>query len=357
METPAVKTNETDASPVLSIAAPKSETVDTAGLDQLVETEIDKIDKQARHTISTPVKAKSVTPRAEPDPGVQDKEAETEEPESEAAEAEPAESESQAETDADVEATEPLKPKTAKRVEKLIGKLKDKDAQIAELELFKAQSLARIQQQQMQVPQRPPERTPEYHSQAYWKLKQEGVEDTDPRQQQNIGNYNRYNTEVLADQIKSSQRQEELANRARQTFANSMFEIHGEHPFLKPAENEYGFDIDPASDVGKVMSRLAMQDGMSLVGNPMALLLYAQKAEIQLMWQQSSGSAATVDTLKRKNAEAQVKGLAPGTRPAPPQPKTKERKMADLEDAAVVRGDRHSRATLGEAALAADLGL
>ena len=347
----------TDASPVLSIAAPKSETVDTTGLDQLVETEINRVDNAARQTISTPVKAKDVMPKAEPEVGVQDKEAETEEPESEAAEAEPAESESQSETDAEAEATEPLKPKTAKRVEKLIGKLKDKDAQIAELESFKANSLARIQQQQMQVPQRPPERTPEYHSQAYWKLKQEGVEDTDPRQQQNIANYNRFNTEVLADQIKSSQRQEELATRARQTFANSMFEIHGEHPFLKPADNGYGFDIDPVSDVGKVMSRLAMQDGIPLANNEMALLLYAQKAEIQLMRQQSSGSAATVDTLKRKNAEAQVKGLAPGTRPAPPQPKSKEKKMADLEDAAVVRGDRYSRATLGEAALAADLGL
>ena len=345
MENPAVTTT-TDDSPVLS-----ANSVDTTGLAEAITSDLKKI--------SAPVKTDGVIPKVDPDPGNQDAEVEVEETESESAEKteQSAESESQADPEPEAETTEPLKPKTAKRVEKLIGKLKDKDAQIAELEQFKTNILTKLQQQQQQVPQRPPERTPEHYSQQYWKLKQEGIDDTDPRQQQNIASYNRYNTEVLADTIKQSQRQEEVANRARTAFANSMIEIHSESPFLKPAENEYGFDIDPASNVGKLMSKLAVQDGIPLANNPMALLLYAQKAEIQLMRQQSSGSAATVDTLKRKNAEAAAKGLAPGTRPAPPQPKSKDKNMADLEDRAVVRRDARSRGALAGAAIAADFGL
>jgi len=351
METPAVKTNQTDASPVLSIAESKSETVDTQGLAEIVAADINK-------TISTPVKSDAVTVKDEPVVGEQDEKAETEEAESESDESEQtAESESQADTQAEEKADEPLKPKRLSREQKLIGKLKDKDVQIAELEQFKTQVLSKIQQQAMQVPQRPAERTPEHWSQAYWKLKQEGIEDTDPRQQQAISNYNRYNTEVLADQIKLSQKQEELAGKARQAFAGSMFDIHAEHPFLKPAENEYGFDVDATSQVGRLMSKLAMQDGIPLVNNPMAMLLYAQKAETQLLRQQLGKSDSTADTLKRKNAEAVVKGLASGTRPAPPQPKSNDKKMADLEDVAVLRATRPNRAKLAEAALAADLGL
>lgn len=338
---------QTDASP-----APDTE------VDQTL-AEVVASDLQAT---GLPTKGQQAKPEDEeaPDIGEQEDSDETgDEPEHPEGD-DTAESDSQAgNTTVETETTQ-KKPDTQKRVKTLIGKLKAKDAEAQgkELELQKLRaSIAARTNAPLTPVQRPQEQTPEYWSQQYWQRKREGIPDDDPRQQEAIARHDQCKDEVLAERIEQRQAAKAQVQHARARFDEALLEIHRDNPCLVPADNALGYELDAKSPLVTKMNELAAADGVALMGNAVAIILYAQRADRILLRQQLDGSTSDTETLKRKQAEAIAKGtVASGKRPAPTPAKAKSRQMAELERRAAT-GSRQAREALGQLAVAADLGL
>lgn len=339
VETPAVTTEvqteqsvQTDASPELSDASEKSAA--------------EMIGEDLAKTIAQP-------PAEKPDVAEQET-SETEETTEEQETTATAESDSQSEESKGSD--EPPKKKSAKpenRYTQLVGKLKEKTA---ETEKWKAAALARVEAP-APLPPRSQEKTPEYWAALYAQNKTAGLDDSDPRQQQAALNYEQFKEEVRDEKKEVQRMQREAQVKTKRSVVNSLFEIHSDIPFLKPATNNLGFEIDMQSPLAQKMIELASVDGISLENDSAAIVIYAQKAERNLLRQQLSGEHREVDTLKRKTAEAIAKGtMTNGARTAPQKPPSREKQLAALERQAA-GGNFQARKQLGMAAVAADLGM
>ena len=345
-ENQAVNT-KTDASPELS---------NDASLADIIGADLAKTEAPFRKPAET---------KATPEVAEQETESETTEAESEKSEetSETAESESQAESKTGEEDNTAPKPKTINRVKTLVDKLKDKTKQLeereSELAALRQSAATKVQNLQLPEPEIPKEQTKAHWQTVYNQLVQQGVQPDDPRCVEAVANYNKADKLEFFREVTAEDRKKEQARTYLKGYTESMIELHETTPFLQPTDtNVFGFQLNPESPVTKEILSLAAKEGQTqaLQKNPEVLKQYAQRAVLRVVRQQLVGKDQTVDTLKRKQAEAEAKGIVTsGAGKAPPQAKGRDKRLDDLAKTAVSSGRKGDRMALAEAAVMADL--
>lgn len=323
---------------------------DTAGLTDIIGADL--------KATGVPVKDSPAVNKS-PEVAEQDEKTETTEEVQETAQT--AESESQTEEVAE-DKTETQETQDLPLPKKLRGVIKDQREQLkqkdAELAALRQSSTEKLQSFQLPEPEIPKEQTKAHWQTVYQQLTSQGVSPDDPRCVEAVANYNKADKLEFYREVTAAQRKQEQSRQYLASYNEAMIELHQTSPFLVPTSgNVFGYELNPESPVTKEIHAMALAEGRKL-DNPEVVKAYAQRAVLRVVRQQLGYERQTVDTLKRKTAEAEVKGaVTSGKRPAPPQPKNQDQRIDSLAKVAAQSGRKQDRLALANAAIGADLGI